>query len=97
MVIVQYTTIYSIQQYIDIIRIDYTISCIVYSYFNKGIRMIDNQERKEIKDIFIGKIALTLSDIINNDLNKYNISDKMKNDIKQNISVCVNLVLNITL
>lgn len=59
--------------------------------------MIDNQERKEIKDIFIGKIALTLSDIINNDLNKYNISDKMKNDIKQNISVCVNLVLNITL
>lgn len=59
--------------------------------------MIDNQERKEIKDIFIGKITLTLLDIINNDLDKYNISDKMKNDIKQNISVCVNLVLNITL
>lgn len=59
--------------------------------------MIDNQVRKEVKDLFMGKIALTVKNIIENDLDKYNLSDKAKTDIRQNISVCVNLTLSIIL
>ena len=59
--------------------------------------MNDNQVRKEIKDILISRISQLVKDTVDNDLCKYNLSDKVQTDIKQNISVCINLTLSLIL
>ena len=56
-----------------------------------------NQTRKEIKDLFLSRVSLTVKNTIAKDLDKYDIPEYKKTDIQESISVCVNLVLNIIL
>lgn len=55
------------------------------------------QDRQDVKGIIKQAVSNTINSVLDTDLSKYNLNDSMKKHIKENIAVCINLVLDINL